>query len=82
MCAFDFFKAVSGLMEGLSLEATKVVLHSINIVFKCAAGGGVEVWAEALDASEVFVRLLEGIGKPVQFSFSLSLQTLNKTIGC
>jgi len=68
-------------MEGLSLEAVKVVLHSINMVFKCASGGGGggEVWAGAVDTSEVFVRLLEGIGKPVSFSL---LQPLSIRMIC
>jgi len=58
-------------MEGLTLEATKVVLHAVNMVFKCTSssdgGEGVKGWAEALDQSQVFVRLLEGVGKPVSF---------------
>ncbi|BGP36629.1 hypothetical protein JCM10449v2_000530 [Rhodotorula kratochvilovae] len=58
LCATDFFAAIAPLLDGLALDALKVVLHALNTVFQTAPP---QCWAAALDASgafDVFVRVV------------------------
>ncbi|BGP12651.1 hypothetical protein JCM10213v2_000568 [Rhodosporidiobolus nylandii] len=57
-CATHFFGAVHDLLDGLKLEAVKVVLHALNTVFQAAPASA---WVEALDASGCFARFLQVI---------------------
>ncbi|GAA6025975.1 hypothetical protein JCM11491_006406 [Sporobolomyces phaffii] len=70
-CSGSYFSAISPLLgdasgEGLRLEGVKVVLHSLNTVFKtCPAdSGSVASWAGPLDESGCFQRVLQVVSKP------------------
>ncbi|GAA6047821.1 hypothetical protein JCM3770_004659 [Rhodotorula araucariae] len=51
LCAADFFAAIAPLLDGLALDALKVVLHALNTAFQTAPP---QCWAAALDASGCF----------------------------
>ncbi|GAA5972295.1 hypothetical protein JCM11641_002396 [Rhodosporidiobolus odoratus] len=57
-CATNLFAAVHDLLDGLKLEAVKVVLHALNTVFQTAPASA---WIEALDASGCFAAFLKVI---------------------
>ncbi|GAA5950880.1 hypothetical protein JCM3765_004618 [Sporobolomyces pararoseus] len=64
--SLNFFSTVSNLLDGLRFEAVKIVLHSINMVFKTTSTTpeGVHQWVRALDESGCFQKMLEEISKP------------------
>ncbi|GAA5889895.1 hypothetical protein JCM5296_003642 [Sporobolomyces johnsonii] len=61
VCSTNFFTAIQDLLDGLKLEAVKVVLHALNTVFQAAPAS---VWAGALDSSGCFARFLTSISQP------------------
>ncbi|GAA5831223.1 hypothetical protein JCM3766R1_002972 [Sporobolomyces carnicolor] len=61
LCNTSFFAAISSLLDGLRLEAVKVVLHSMNTIFKTCQSSR---WAAAVDGSLCFQRMLEVVSRP------------------
>ncbi|CEQ38881.1 SPOSA6832_00361, partial [Sporobolomyces salmonicolor] len=64
VCSTNFFTAIQDLLDGLKLEAVKVVLHTLNTVFQAAPAS---VWAGALDSSGCFARFLTSVSQPVGY---------------
>ncbi|KAJ8297055.1 Importin-11 [Rhodotorula toruloides] len=58
LCANEVFTAVQDLLDGLKLEAVKVILHALNTVFQLAPPA---LWAGPLDASGCFAAFVEAI---------------------
>ncbi|GAA5857039.1 hypothetical protein JCM8547_007927 [Rhodosporidiobolus lusitaniae] len=56
VCSACLFPAVHDLLDGLKLEAVKVVLHALNTVFQTAPAA---TWIEALEASGCFASFLK-----------------------
>jgi hypothetical protein len=61
LTANEFFNSCSSLLDGLSLQAVKTVLHCINLIFKTSTS---QKWAQALDESGCFQRLLQVVSQP------------------
>ncbi|GAA5940300.1 karyopherin KAP120 [Sporobolomyces koalae] len=60
LCGASVLGALSDLLEGLSVQAVKVVLHTLNSIFKtCPA----MIWAAPFDESGTFQKLLQGISQ-------------------
>ncbi|GAA6036573.1 hypothetical protein JCM8097_001232 [Rhodosporidiobolus ruineniae] len=58
LVAADLFTAISSLLDGLKLEAAKVVLHALNTVYQAAPPSS---WINALDASGCFATYIQVI---------------------
>ncbi|PRQ76874.1 Armadillo-type fold [Rhodotorula toruloides] len=58
LCANGVFTAVHDLLDGLKLEAVKVILHALNTVFQLAPPA---TWAGPLDASGCFAAFVKAI---------------------
>ncbi|GAA6004411.1 hypothetical protein JCM10207_000715 [Rhodosporidiobolus poonsookiae] len=58
VCSTELFAAIHDLLDGLKLEAVKVVLHALNTVFQSAPPN---IWVGALDASGCFASFLRVI---------------------
>ncbi|BGP28678.1 hypothetical protein JCM10296v2_000414 [Rhodotorula toruloides] len=58
LCANEVFAAVQDLLDGLKLEAVKVILHALNTVFQLAPPA---MWAGPLDASGCFAAFVKTI---------------------
>lgn len=62
-CASPFFASIHDLLEGLKLDAVKVILHALNTVYLTAPPSS---WAAALDSSGCFATYLKVIGSAVR----------------
>ncbi|GAA5991993.1 hypothetical protein JCM10908_000686 [Rhodotorula pacifica] len=60
-CASQLFASIHDLLEGLKLDAVKVILHALNTVYQTAPPAA---WAAALDSSGCFATYLKVIGSP------------------
>ncbi|GAA5866359.1 hypothetical protein JCM3774_006631 [Rhodotorula dairenensis] len=58
-CASPLFASIHDLLEGLKLDAVKVILHALNTVYQTAPPSS---WAAALDSSGCFATYLKVIG--------------------
>ncbi|GAA6061030.1 hypothetical protein JCM10212_004604 [Sporobolomyces blumeae] len=61
ICSSAFFNGIAPLLDGLRLEAVKVVLHAFNTVFQASPP---ERWANEVHESGCFERVLEVVTTP------------------
>lgn len=76
LCANEVFTAVQDLLDGLKLEAVKVILHALNTVFQLAPPA---LWAGPLDASGCFPAFVKAISANVRACRVLPLQSSRLT---
>ncbi|BGP21505.1 hypothetical protein JCM10295v2_000380 [Rhodotorula toruloides] len=58
LCANEVFTSVQDLLDGLKLDAVKVILHALNTVFQLAPPA---VWAAPLEVSGCFAAFVKAI---------------------
>jgi hypothetical protein len=58
LCSVDLFIAFEHLLGELKDQAVKIILHSLNTLFQ---SGSVDSWANSLDSSQAFAKLLSPI---------------------
>ncbi|GAA5872418.1 hypothetical protein JCM16303_004510 [Sporobolomyces ruberrimus] len=61
LCSRELFKSVSELLDGLRLEAVKIVLHAMNTIFRTCPNP--TIWAAALDESGCFQTMLQVVSQ-------------------